>query len=123
MHWKKFWPLPEGIIPAESTNGADIRFVSHEAACLLNMNDPDTAAVVGRYVSDREPAGSCRMTGAGTPHDPRALQRSERSRSIPRDTSYSSVIASSLPIVVHHPRLESRQSALVLLRILVDGSD
>ena len=34
---------------------------------------------------------------------------------IPRDTDYSSVIDSDVPIVVQHTRLDSRQSAAALL--------
>ena len=34
---------------------------------------------------------------------------------VPRDTDYSSVIESDVPIVVQHTRLDSRQAALALL--------
>jgi hypothetical protein len=34
---------------------------------------------------------------------------------VPRDTDYSSVIKSSIPIVVQHTRLDSRQASLALL--------
>jgi hypothetical protein len=34
---------------------------------------------------------------------------------IPEDTDYSSVIVSSVPVVVQHTRLDSRQPALALL--------
>jgi hypothetical protein len=34
---------------------------------------------------------------------------------VPRDTDYSSLIESDVPIVVQHTRLDSRQAALALL--------
>jgi hypothetical protein len=34
---------------------------------------------------------------------------------VPRDTDYSSLIESDVPIVVQHARLDSRQAALALL--------
>jgi len=43
-------------------------------------------------------------------------RRLERKRApIPRDTDYSSVIDSDVPIVVQHTRLDSRQEAEALL--------
>ncbi|MHB1605813.1 MAG: sensory rhodopsin transducer [Leptospirales bacterium] len=39
-----------------------------------------------------------------------------------RDTDYSSVLESSMPIVVQHTRLDSRRSDLALLNTLLLGS-
>lgn len=120
---KTLWAIPEGYIPAESTNGGDSRFISHEAACLLNTNDGDAEITVTVYFADREPAGPYRVTvpARRTLHmrfndllDPEAL---------PRNTAYSSLIESSLPIVVQHTRLDSRQSALALLSTIAYGAD
>lgn len=120
---KTLWAIPEGYIPAESTNGGDSRFISHEAACLLNTNDGDAEITVTVYFADREPAGPYRVTvpARRTLHmrfndllDPEA---------IPRNTAYSSLIESSLPIVVQHTRLDSRQSALALLSTIAYGAD
>ena len=120
---KTLWAIPEGYIPGQSTNGDDNRFVSHEAACLLNANDQDADITITVYFTDREPAGPYRavVSARRTLH----LRFNDLSapEEIPRDTPYSSVIESSLPIVVQHTRLDSRQSALALLSTMAYAAD
>jgi hypothetical protein len=109
------WAIAEGYIPPGGTHADDPRFESHETACLLNTNPQDAHVTLTIYFKDREPAGPYRITvpARRTLHlrfndlaDPEA---------IPRDTDYSSVFESDLPIVVQHTRLDSRQAALALL--------
>ena len=109
------WAIAEGYIPPGGTRADDRRFESHETACLLNTNDRDAQVRLTIYFKDREPAGPYRVTVPARRtlhlrfndlHDPEP---------IPRDTDYSSVIESDLPIVVQHTRLDSRQAALALL--------
>ena len=120
---KKHWAIPEGYIPADSSDINDQRFVSHETACLLNANDEQAQIAIMVYFTDREPAGPYQITVPARRtlhlrfndlHDP---------EDIPRDTDYSSVIESTLPIVVQHTRLDSRQSALALLSTIAYGID
>ncbi len=112
---KTVWAIAEGYIPADSTNGDDPRYLSHETACLLNTNNEDVDVTITIYYEDREPAGPyhVHLGARRTVHlrfndlrDPEV---------IPRDTPYSSVFQSSLPIIVQHTRLDSRQPALALL--------
>ncbi|WP_449391195.1 sensory rhodopsin transducer [Eoetvoesiella caeni] len=112
---KTLWAIPEGYIPAQSTNGEDSRFVSHEAACLLNANDGDAHITITIYFADREPAGPYRVTVPARRTLHLRFNDMSEPETIPRDTPYSSVIESSLPIVVQHTRLDSRQAALALL--------
>lgn len=120
---KTRWAIAEGYIPSQSTNGEDSRFLSHETACLLNANDSDTDVSITVYFANREPAGPFRLIikARRTLHvrfndlcDPEV---------IPRDTDYSSVIQSSLPIVVQHTRLDSRKAALALLSTIAYAQD
>ena len=116
------WAIPEGYIPAESTNSGDRRFVSHEAACLLNANDEDAEVTITIYFADREPAGPYRLTvGARRTLHMRFNDLTDP-EPIPRDTDYASVIVASVPIVVQHTRLDSRQSALALLSTIAYGA-
>ena len=112
---KNCWVIAEGYIPADSTNGDDSRYVSHETACLLNTNENEAEVSLTIYFEDREPVGPYHVVvpARRTLH----LRFNDLSdpEVIPRDTSYSSIIQSSLPIVVQHTRLDSRQSALALL--------
>jgi len=110
---KTRWVLPEGYIPSGST-GSGRAFESHETACMLNTAERDAHVRITIFFKDRDPAGPYRATvpAQRTLHlrfndlaDPEA---------VPRDTDYSSLIESDIPIVVQHTRLDSRQAALAL---------
>jgi len=109
------WAIAEGYIPPGGTHAYDRRFESHETACLLNTNAQDAHVAITIYFKDRDPAGPYRVTvpARRTLH----LRFNDLSdpEPIPRDTDYSSVIESDVPIVVQHTRLDSRQAALALL--------
>jgi hypothetical protein len=107
--------IPEGYIPSESVDPHDPALLSHEAACLLNTSDDDAKIAITIFFEDREPAGpyEVRLGARRTMHlrfndltDPEA---------IPRDTAYASVIESSVPIIVQHTRLDSRNPSIALL--------
>lgn len=119
---KMHWAIAEGYIPADSTNGDDKRFVSHETACLLNANDEKAQVVIMIYFTDREPAGPYEVIVPARRTLHLRFNDLRDPEEIPRDTSYSSVIESSLPIVVQHTRLDSRQSALALLSTIAYGT-
>lgn len=108
------WAIAEGYIPAWS-NGPEPDFLSHETACLLNAGDTDAEVEITIYFTDREPAGPYRVTVPA--RRTRHLRFNELSdpEPIPTGTDYSSVIRSSVPIVVQHTRLDSRQSENALL--------
>jgi hypothetical protein len=108
------WAIAEGYIPGRSS-GPEPQMTSHETVCLLNAGDHDAHVEITLYFADREPAGPYRITvpARRTRHvrfndltDPEPL---------PRDTDYSSVIESDVPVVAQHTRLDSRQSDNALL--------
>jgi hypothetical protein len=108
------WVIPEGYIPGRSVStAADL--ISHEAACILNASDARAAIAITLYFEDREPAGPFRITVE--PHRTRHLRFNDLKdpESVPRDTPYSSVIRSDVPIVVQHTRLDSRDPNIALL--------
>ncbi|HJU26819.1 MAG TPA: sensory rhodopsin transducer [Rhodanobacteraceae bacterium] len=109
------WAIAEGYIPPDSTDGEDRRLLSHETACILNTNDRDAHVRITLYFADREPVGPYEVTvpARRTLH----LRFNDLSdpAPVPRDTDYSSVFESDLPIVVQHTRLDSRKEALALL--------
>jgi len=120
---KKLWAIAEGYIPPASTGGEDRRFLSHETACMLNANDRDAQVRITLYFSDRDPVGPYKVTvpAKRTLH----LRFNDLSdpAPVPRDTDYSSVFQSDLPIVVQHTRLDSRKEALALLSTVAYSSD
>jgi hypothetical protein len=111
---KTRWVIAEGYIPGAST-GNGRAFESHETACMLNAGTRDAHVSITLYFAEREPAGPYRITvPARRTRHVRFNDLTEPER-VPRDTDYSSVIESDVPIVVQHTRLDSRQAALALL--------
>jgi hypothetical protein len=109
------WAIPEGYIPSGSVDPEDPTLISHEAACLLNISDEDAEIVITIYFEDREPAGPYRVAlGARRTRHLRFNDLVDPER-IPRDTSYASLIESSVPIIVQHTRLDSRNPNIALL--------
>ena len=108
------WAIAEGYIPKTST-GPQPDMLSHETVCLLNTTDHVAEVEITIYFSDRDPAGPFRATikARRTLHLRfNDLSNPER---LPLGIPYSSVIRSSVPIVVQHTRLDSRQAANALL--------
>jgi hypothetical protein len=120
---KRHWAIAEGYIPPSSTHGDDPRFLSHEAACILNANDQDAQVTLTIYFSDREPAGPYRLTVPARRTRHLRFNDLNDPEPIPTDTPYSSVIEADVPIVVQHTRLDSRQDALALLSTIAYAGD
>jgi hypothetical protein len=109
----RVWAIPEGYIPGESTGPEEM--TSHETACFLNASDQDAEVDITVYFDDREPAGPYRVTVPARRTVHLWLNELKDPEPIPRDTDYASVIRSSVPIVVQHTRLDSRQAENALL--------
>jgi hypothetical protein len=106
---QKHWAIAEGYIPSQSSF-SDPDLASHETACILNAGNATAAIRITVFFSDREPVGPYFVTVAARRtlhlrfndlHDPEP---------IPRDTAYSSVFESNVPIIVQHTRLDSRRA-------------
>lgn len=108
------WAIAEGYIPPTST-GPEPQMLSHETACLLNAGDTDAHVTVTVYFADREPAGPYRVTVPARRTLHLRFNDLDDPEPIPRDTDYASVIASDVPIVVQHTRLDSRQAENALM--------
>lgn len=108
------WAIAEGYIPPAST-GDSREMLSHETVCMLNAGDQDAHVEITVYFADREPAGPYRMDVPARRTLHMRFNEMRDSESIPVGTDFASVIASDVPIVVQHTRLDSRQAALALL--------
>lgn len=108
------WVIAEGYIPGSSS--MDTRAMeSHETACILNAGERDAKVSITLYFADRDPVGPYRLTvPAKRTRHVRFNDLTDPER-VPRDTDYSSVIESDVPVVVQHTRLDSRHEALALL--------
>jgi hypothetical protein len=119
---KKRWVIAEGYIPGASS-GQGRAFESHETACILNAGEREANVRITLYFADRDPAGPYNIkVGARRTKHVRFNDLKEPAP-VPRDTDYSSVIESDVPIIVQHTRLDSRQAALALLSTVAFPAD
>ena len=110
----KKWVIAEGYIPKES-HGPEPQMTSHETVCLLNCSDKDAHVEITIYYKDREPVGPYRLIVPARRTRHMRFNDLREPEIIPRDTDYSSVIESDVPIVAQHTRLDSRQAENALL--------
>jgi hypothetical protein len=108
------WAIAEGYIPAES-HGPEPQMLSHETVCLLNASDQDAHVEITIYYKDREPAGPYKIIVPARRTLHVRFNNLNDPEPIPRDTDFSSVIRSDVPIVAQHTRLDSRQAENALL--------
>lgn len=112
---RKLWAIPEGYIPGESVDPNNRELVSHEAACLLNASDEDAKIEIMVFFEDREPAGPFRVLVPARRTKHLRFNDLRDPETIPRKTAYASLITSSVPIIVQHTRLDSRNPSIALL--------
>jgi hypothetical protein len=105
---QRVWAIAEGYIPG-GTEHLGEGLESHETACLLNTSDEAAEVDLTVYFADREPAGPYRVTVP--PRRTLHVRFNDLTdpEPVPRNVPYASVIRSSIPIVVQHTRLDSRQ--------------
>ncbi len=108
------WVIAEGYIPSES-HGPQPQMTSHETLCILNSSDQDAHIEITVFYSNREPVGPYKLTVPARRTQHIRFNNLKDPEPIPRDTDYSSVIRSDVPIVAQHTRLDSRQSENALL--------
>jgi hypothetical protein len=108
------WAVAEGYIPAWS-NGPAPEFTSHETLCLLNASDQDADVKITIFFADREPAGPYAVVVGARRTKHVRLNDLNDPEKIPVGTDFASVIESTLPIVVQHTRLDSRQAENALI--------
>ncbi|WP_230533880.1 sensory rhodopsin transducer [Microvirga roseola] len=110
----KIWAIAEGYIPGESSF-QDSALISHETACILNTRDRDANVRITLYFADRDPVGPYQITVPARRTKHLRFNDLSDPQPVPRDTDYSSVIESDVPIVVQHTRLDSRKSEIALM--------
>ena len=111
---EKVWAIAEGYIPGTS-QGPEPAMTSHETACMLNAGEADAHVEITIYFKDRDPVGPYRVTVPARRTLHVRFNYMNDPAPVPRETDYSSVIVSDVPIVVQHTRLDSRQAANALL--------
>lgn len=108
------WAIAEGYIPAYS-HGPAPQMTSHETACLLNATDTDAQVTITLYFEDREPVGPYRVTVPARRTRHLRFNELKDPEAVPSDVPFASVIEASVPVVVQHTRLDSRQAENALM--------
>ena len=108
------WVIAEGYIPSES-HGPQPQMTSHETVCLLNAGEREAKVEITIYYANRDPVGPYRVTVPARRTRHVRFNELRDPEPIPRDTDFSSVIRSDVPIVAQHTRLDSRQAENALL--------
>jgi hypothetical protein len=111
---RKRWAIAEGYIPSQSSF-ADRARISHETACILNAGDHDADVEITIFFRDREPIGPYRVRVSARRTLHLRFNDLKEPALVPRDTDYSSVFESDVPIIVQHTRLDSRHAEFALL--------
>lgn len=108
------WAIAEGYIPDGST-GPEPAMTSHETLCFLNTGNEDAHVRLTLYFTDREPVGPYRLTVPGERTVHQRINDLADPAPVPKATDYAMVVESSVPIVVQHTRLDTRQAENALL--------
>lgn len=120
---KKVWAIAEGYIPSWS-HGPEPQFTSHETACILNPADREAEIDIMIYYSDREPVGPYKVLVPARRTKHIRFNNLTEPEPIPKDTDFASIITSSVPVIVQHTRLDSRQAENALIStIAFAGND
>lgn len=108
------WAIAEGYIPSVSSF-TEPALASHETACILNAGNRNANVRITIFFSDREPIGPYLVTVGARRTLHLKFNDLNDPKPVPRDTAYSSVFESDVPIVVQHTRLDSRHAEVSLL--------
>jgi hypothetical protein len=111
---RKRWAIAEGYIPSESSF-AHRALISHETACILNAGDTEARVRITIFFADREPLGPYLVNVAPRRTLHLRFNDLKDPAPVPRDTDYSSVFESDVPIILQHTRLDSRHAEVSLL--------
>jgi hypothetical protein len=110
---RKTWAIAEGYIPVWGTGPAP-ELISHEAFCILNAGEEDAQIKLTIYYAEREPVEyHLKVSARRTRHF--RFNNLKDPEPVPHGLSYASVFESTVPVVIQHTRLDSRQAANALM--------
>jgi hypothetical protein len=110
----RVWAIGDGWIPPSSTGPAP-QMTSHDSACMLNPHDETAEVAITVYFQDREPAGPYHLAIPARRVLHQRFNDLQDPEPVPPEADYSVLIRSSVPIVVQHTRLDSRQAENALM--------
>ncbi|MBM7570072.1 sensory rhodopsin transducer [Aquibacillus albus] len=121
MIGKKKWIIPDGFLQPISTGDQ----ISHEAVCVLNVEEEEAEIKMTFYFEDREPMTEFVTTcGAKRTHHIRLDKiKDANGDEVPRGVPYAIEVDSSVPIVIQHSRLDTSQEALALFTTMAYSAE
>jgi hypothetical protein len=105
------WAIAEGFLSDDDA--------SHEMACILNASEDEAHVKLTIFFADRDPAGPYAFTIAAQRTLHMRFDDLTDPEPVPRETDYSSVLVSDVPIVVQH----SRHAETALLSTIAYAGD
>lgn len=113
MRGKCEWLIADGFMSDAKTE----RYVSHEAVCVLNLNDEAAEIKITVYFEDREPMSgfAAECAARRTNHIRLDKIKNENGESIPKETPYALLIESSVPVLCQHSRLDVSDPEMTLM--------
>jgi hypothetical protein len=114
MIGKTHWAIAEGYIPPDNPEKPRPA-ISHEACCVLNAGEEDADIEIRVFFEDREPAGPFRFTVPARRTHHLRFNDFRDPEPIPPGTDFASVLTSSVPVVVQHTRLDTRDGTRGLM--------
>lgn len=113
MIGKKEWIIPDGFMSDTKSD----TYVSHEAVCVLNLNDSDANVEIEIYFEKEEPLlGFSAVCEAKRCNHIRLDKiASKDGIKIPHEVPYAIYVKSNVPIVVQHSRMDVSQPNMTLM--------
>ena len=119
MIGKTEWLIPDGFM--NPTKNGD--FESHEAVCVLNLNDRTAHIRLTVYFEDADPLTG--FTAECAPNRTHHIRldwlRTPDGRAIPHGVPYAVRVQSDVPIVAQHSRMDVSQPAMTLMTTIPYG--
>ena len=110
---KKQWLIADGYM--SNTKNGD--YVSHEAVCVLNLNEETAMISITVYFEDREPLYSFKAECPSKRKKHIRLDKIENKDGvkIPLGVPYALLIESNVPVVCQHSRMDVTQAEMTLM--------
>ncbi|SFP36522.1 sensory rhodopsin transducer [Salibacterium halotolerans] len=112
MTGKQKWLIPDGFLQPQSSGDQ----VSHEAVCVLNLEEESALIRLTFYFEDRDPMEdfTAECPGRRTHHIRLDQLTDDSGCGVPRNVPYAVEVDSSVPVIVQHSRLDTSQEPLAL---------
>jgi hypothetical protein len=113
MAGKTEWVIPDGFM----SDTVSETYVSHEAVCVLNLNEQPANIDIEIYFENREPLLGFKTicNGKRCNHIRLDKIKNTNGNQVPHGVPYAIYVKSDIPIVVQHSRMDVTQPNMTLM--------